>query len=314
MTGPASPAATALPHVVAPASGRLVNANERVAPPDFPVFLGRDWFDDARRAAHPRIAGPARPHAPDDFAAMQVDDGRPRRPRPAAAPARRAGARRPARRALALLAGWDGSMATDAPQPLIFNAWMQRLYRDILARAGVPPGAEAAAAPWTQLVPFALVAAGRRALRRRLHRPAARRAGAGDGRARRALRRRSRQMAVGRRAPGGVRQPDPARHSAARAGDETPHRRARRRFHPVPRRHAAAARSTPCMAPRSATSTTSATSKAACSWSRPGQSGHLLSPLARNFLQRWRDGAMITIAHAPASGGSTPSPSPETRR
>ena len=37
-----------LPHIVAPASGRLVNANDRIAPPDFPVFLGRDWFGDWR--------------------------------------------------------------------------------------------------------------------------------------------------------------------------------------------------------------------------------------------------------------------------
>jgi len=31
----------------------------------------------------------------------------------------------------------------------------------------------------------------------------------------------------------------------------------------------------------------------------PGQSGHVLSPLARNFVQRWRDGAMITMAAQP---------------
>ena len=35
-------AGDALPHSVAPASGRLLNGNERTAPPDFPVFLGRD--------------------------------------------------------------------------------------------------------------------------------------------------------------------------------------------------------------------------------------------------------------------------------
>ncbi|HEX3351159.1 MAG TPA: penicillin acylase family protein, partial [Acetobacteraceae bacterium] len=37
-----------LPHFVDPPSGRLVNANERIAPPDFPVFLSRDWFGDER--------------------------------------------------------------------------------------------------------------------------------------------------------------------------------------------------------------------------------------------------------------------------
>ncbi len=50
-----------LPHIVAPESGRLVNANERIAPPDFPVFLGRDWFGDWRARRDPRIAGSVGP-------------------------------------------------------------------------------------------------------------------------------------------------------------------------------------------------------------------------------------------------------------
>ena len=37
-----------LPHIVSPPSGRLVNANERVAGPDFPVFMGKDWFGEWR--------------------------------------------------------------------------------------------------------------------------------------------------------------------------------------------------------------------------------------------------------------------------
>ena len=62
-----------LPHIVAPASGRLVNANDRVAPPDFPVFLGRDWFGDWRATPHPRAARRSDRHTPADFARMQVD-------------------------------------------------------------------------------------------------------------------------------------------------------------------------------------------------------------------------------------------------
>ena len=131
----------ALPHVVDPASGRLVNANERVAPADFPPFLGRDWFGDCPRAAHPRAArhggrftaGGFRRHAD-----RPVDPGR---ARPAAAAARRAGAPRLPAAAVALLARLGRRHGDDLPQPLIFNAWMQRLYRDILARAGVPPAA-----------------------------------------------------------------------------------------------------------------------------------------------------------------------------
>lgn len=142
---------SALPHIVAPASGRLVNANERVAPEDFPVFLGRDWHDDlrARRARALLAATPQ--HTVESFAAMQVDDvslfARDTLPRLAALPVPDG----PARGAQALLAGWDGRMAEALPQPLLFNAWMQRF-----ARALSPGGA----APWWHLAAYALSSEG----------------------------------------------------------------------------------------------------------------------------------------------------------
>jgi len=41
-------------------------------------------------------------------------------------------------KALALLRDWDGTMAMDAPQPLIFNAWMDRFNELVLRDAGIP--------------------------------------------------------------------------------------------------------------------------------------------------------------------------------
>ena len=137
-----------LPHYVAPASGRLVNANDRIAPPDFPVFLGRDWFGDwrARRIrelldrSDRLTAGRLRPHA--DRRAVQL------RPPGAAGAARRAARRRtPRGRAQALLRDWDGSMTMDAPQPLIFNAWIARVLRPRAARRPASPPATAARSP-----------------------------------------------------------------------------------------------------------------------------------------------------------------------
>ncbi len=61
----------ALPHVVNPPSGHIINTNERVAPPDFPVFMGRDWFGDWRARRVRQLLGTATVAA--DFAAMQVD-------------------------------------------------------------------------------------------------------------------------------------------------------------------------------------------------------------------------------------------------
>jgi penicillin amidase len=127
-----------LPHVVAPVSGRLVNANERVAPPDFPVFLGRDWFGDWRARRIRELLGATDRHTPDDFTRMQLDvvsplarDLLPRLlavhaddPRTAAA--------------LGLLRTWDGSMARDLPQPLIFTAWLERFVDLVLRGANIP--------------------------------------------------------------------------------------------------------------------------------------------------------------------------------
>jgi penicillin amidase len=126
-----------LPHVVAPASGRLVNANDRIAPSDFPVFLGRDWFGDWRAARIRELLSRSDRHTTGDFARMQVDvhSGFARQILPTllAVPV----TEDTARRAQALLRDWDGSMTADAPQPLIFNAWVHHLYGRVLQQANI---------------------------------------------------------------------------------------------------------------------------------------------------------------------------------
>ncbi len=127
-----------LPHFVGPATGHLVNANERVAPPDFPVFLGRDWFGDWR-ARRIRALLAATPHAtPADFARMQRDVISPFAndlvPVLLAVDAKDARAAT----ALGLLHRWDGSMARELPQPLIFTAWIDRFVDLVLQRSGIP--------------------------------------------------------------------------------------------------------------------------------------------------------------------------------
>ena len=146
-----------LPHIENPPSGRIINTNERVAPPDFPVFMGRDWFGDWRAQRVRQLLGNAK-HSAADFAVMQVDAtstfaqqvlpallARPRRdglPGDAAA----------------LLAGWDGEMAMDRPQPLIFNAWIQRFERLALERNHIPANA---ARPWADMAAWLLGPQGR---------------------------------------------------------------------------------------------------------------------------------------------------------
>ncbi len=62
-----------LPQIVAPASGRLVNTNDRIAPPGFPIFLGRDWFADWRARRVRELLDRSDQHTADDFARMQID-------------------------------------------------------------------------------------------------------------------------------------------------------------------------------------------------------------------------------------------------
>ncbi len=152
MTGSAGPAATPLPHLVNPASGRIVNTNERAAPPDFPVFMGRDWFGDWRARRVRQLLGTGKRSAA-DFAAMQVDvtssfaqqvlPALLARPRRDGLPGAAAG----------LLAGWDGRMAMDQPQPLIFNAWVQGFERLALQRNHIPANA---ARPWADMAAWLL--------------------------------------------------------------------------------------------------------------------------------------------------------------
>jgi penicillin amidase len=146
-----------LPQYVAPASGRLVNANDRIAPPDFPVFLGRDWFGDWRAARIRELLDRSDRLTADDFARMQVDVrshfARQILPALLAVPV----GDDTARRAQALLRDWDASMTVDAPQPLIFNAWVQFFFGRILAEKEI---AVNDAGPLVEFVAYVLSPAG----------------------------------------------------------------------------------------------------------------------------------------------------------
>ncbi len=279
-----------LPHYVAPASGRVLNANERVAPPDFPVFLGRDWNDDlrARRARELLEATPR--HSLDSFAAMQVDTlslfARDVLPRLVALEVPDG----PARRAQAILRGWDGRMGADLPQPLLFNAWMQAFARHLFAGDG--------AAPWWQMAQYALSPQG---------------AAWCGGDCAAILRQSLDETAPALLARHG---PDPAAWRWAGPHQAT-------FAHPLlrfvlPLEHWVVAR-----APVGGDATTLLRASpgrgeealhgagfrgvydlADLARSRfvvaPGQSGHILSPDARNFLARWQNGQGVTIPRQPA--------------
>ena len=229
----------AMPHVEDPASGAIANANNRPAPPDSPVFLGRDWPDDARfrrigalLAARPR-------HAAADFAAMQTDTVSTlardllgpeallrRAPRPEGA----AGTARD------LLLAWDGDVRADRPEGLVFNAWIERLGDLALAAGGVPEGAWTPRADFLRLV-LSPDGAGARLVRRRLRGARGPGAGRGGGGAGRDPGAGPRRLALGRGACRPLRAPAAARPARARLADRPGGTDRRRRMDRLARRH-----------------------------------------------------------------------------
>jgi penicillin amidase len=131
-----------MPHAEDPAGGVLANANNRPAPAEGPVFLGRDWAGDwrFRRIAELLAARPR--HDAAAFVAMQSDTTS-LFAREVLPVLRAVTPRGDAARAFALLTGWEGEMAADRPQPLVFHAWMSAFGRLALQQAGVPEGVEA---------------------------------------------------------------------------------------------------------------------------------------------------------------------------
>jgi penicillin amidase len=141
----------AMPHVQDPPGGVLVNANNRVAPPEGQAFLGRDWFGDWRFRRIGQMLAERGPggHDAAGFAAMQNDvvsllalEMRPLlRATPRPAPGRAEA------QALDLLLAWDGIVAAHRPEPLIHHAWRVAFGRLALIQGGVPADAGLAAPP-----------------------------------------------------------------------------------------------------------------------------------------------------------------------
>ena len=123
-----------MPHAFNPPSGRLINANNRIAGRDYPYFLARDWAPPYRARRIGELLARTKRHTPATMARIQGDvvslaarellplmldaaGGQDRPPKG------------PAHAALRLLEKWDGTMDRGRPEPLIFSAWFRELNR-----------------------------------------------------------------------------------------------------------------------------------------------------------------------------------------
>ena len=131
-----------LPRALAPAKGRIVNANNRVVADGYPYRIAADW-PEAYRAARIGTLLDSRPrHSPDEFAAMQTDtrSGEVQSLLPLAIALARGNTSDPTAPALLeRLATWNGDMTRDSAEPLFYMAWMReigrQIYRDELGDA-----------------------------------------------------------------------------------------------------------------------------------------------------------------------------------
>lgn len=117
---------SALPMVFNPPAGYMVTANNKIVPDGYPYFITRDWTPPYRaRRITELIEG--RKHDRESFRAIQADqvslmaremlpyllDAKPESEAVLAAQS--------------LLLDWDGEMARDRPEPLLFSAWYREL-------------------------------------------------------------------------------------------------------------------------------------------------------------------------------------------
>lgn len=122
-----------LPRQYNPSPQRVMTANQKIVGPDYPHFLTSEWALPYRAMRIDRMLDARPKHSMDSFAGMQKDyvslaaqellpilrNTMPRTDR--------------ARAALDALAGWNGEMNANSAQPLIFNAWMREASRRIFA-------------------------------------------------------------------------------------------------------------------------------------------------------------------------------------
>ena len=122
-----------LPQSYNPDSGRLLSANEKITPPGYPYFVSSDFFAPYRSKRIAELLDAKPRHDARSFAGLQRDY-RSELARDVLPLMLKAVAGNPeTAQYTGMLDKWDGSMALDRAEPLIFAAWYRELTRLIYA-------------------------------------------------------------------------------------------------------------------------------------------------------------------------------------
>jgi penicillin amidase len=129
------------PQAADPPSHRFINANNRVVPPSYPIYVAHPHDDNPYRAQRiTDMLDGARDLTADDFARMQSDvkeqDADLLLPRLLTAKP----GDEPAQTAIKWLGDWNRMMDSGRAEPLIYSAWVSRLSRALLVKRLGPGG------------------------------------------------------------------------------------------------------------------------------------------------------------------------------
>ncbi len=122
-----------LPKTYNPASGLIINANNRLVGPTYPYDITHDWDSSWRAMRIQEMLRDVAKYRVEDAAAQQMDTlstpARQLMPLLLAAPA----ASPLAAAAIERMRHWDFRMRRDRPEPLIYAAWLRQLMRTLAA-------------------------------------------------------------------------------------------------------------------------------------------------------------------------------------
>lgn len=120
-----------LPRQYNPASQRVMTANHKIVAADYPHFLTSEWTLPYRAKRIDALLDAKPKHSIGSFAAIQKDHVSLAAQEILPVLRKTVPHTDRAKAALDTLAGWNGSMDTNRPEPLIFNAWMRAVSKRI---------------------------------------------------------------------------------------------------------------------------------------------------------------------------------------
>lgn len=129
----------ALPRKFNPPARRIVTANQKIVDNDYPYFLTSEWTLPYRSMRITELLDAKPRHSMDSFATMQKDDVSLAAQELLPILRKTVPKSQRAKAALAQLAEWNGAMDAKRSEPLIFNAWLReashRIFADELGEA-----------------------------------------------------------------------------------------------------------------------------------------------------------------------------------